>query len=368
MKYYSILLVAAMLMACGKDPDNNGADSSYKEPVPETITFDQAEVSYYGDPYMSDVSDMWTIELNVSSAESPAPRLCVSLNAEVNPAAAPDAGFLAGTYHMPSNSGDMSAGTYNTGYTDTQDRPNGAVEIPAGSYFLPDRNGDASTADLLREGGCTVTAEADGRITIEGIMVGTDFMKRYFSYEGKPDVADRTHGGESSGIPNSDLTEDVEPTSFTQTRLVDKGDIYFLGDESYRQFEFYLADEGIDLSTQWPGGTGELLRIELFVPWDTTAEAGLPTGTYTVPTDIPPYGGMYREDIVPFNIIPGYPDRFTNNSGTWYQYLEDGQWVRYARITGGTITVERPDGKYRISVDLTDCATPANHVRCVWSN
>lgn len=59
----------------------------------------------------------------------------VSVNAEPGLQGKPDITLLNGRYNMPSNSGDMSAGTFNTGYTDTQDRPNGAVEIPAGSYF-----------------------------------------------------------------------------------------------------------------------------------------------------------------------------------------------------------------------------------------
>ena len=45
----------------------------------------------------------------------------------------PDPGLLAGTYRMPANSGDMSAGTYNPGYMTEQDRPNGAVVVPAGT-------------------------------------------------------------------------------------------------------------------------------------------------------------------------------------------------------------------------------------------
>ena len=74
------------------------------------------------------------------------------------------------------------------------------------------------------------------------------------------------------------------------------------------------------------------------------------------------------EDIVPYRIVPGYPDKFTSSSGTWYQYMEAGQWVRYARITGGTLTVERPDGRYRITAEFTDCAAPAHRITCLWEN
>lgn len=48
--------------------------------------------------------------------------------------------------------------------------------------------------------------------------------------------------------------------------------------------------------------------------------------------------------------------------------MEAGQWVRYARITGGTLTVERPDGRYRITAEFTDCAAPAHRITCRWEN
>lgn len=48
--------------------------------------------------------------------------------------------------------------------------------------------------------------------------------------------------------------------------------------------------------------------------------------------------------------------------------MEAGQWVRYARITGGTLKVERPDGRYRITAEFTDCAAPAHRITCLWEN
>lgn len=342
---------------------------SYNEPVPETIEFGSATLSYYGDPTLSDVSDLWVIELkDGSGAETGSGyRMNISLNARLKPDGTPDMARLAGTYHMPANSGDMSALTFNTGYMTEQDRPNGAITVAAGSFFTDTDEEPVSDADLLREGYCLIEVDDSGTMTIEGIMIGTEYLKRYFRYSGVPEVTDLSRTGES-GFPNSNLTEDIELRSLSATRLVDKGDSYFLGDQSYRHFEFYIADSGIDLSTQWPGGDGELLRLELFVPWESDPADGVPAGVYSVPDDIPESGGVYREDIVPFRIVPGYPDRFTNNTGTWYQYMEDGKWIRYARITGGTVTVERPDGRYRITVDLTDCTEQAHHIKCLWEN
>lgn len=109
--------------------------------------------------------------------------------------------MLNGRYNMPSNSGDMSAGTFNTGYTDTQDRPNGAVEIPAGSYFanVSEESDEPAEIDLLREGYCTVTVGTDGKVSIEGVMIGTQYFKRYFTYEGTPKLPTNR----KAGIPAS---------------------------------------------------------------------------------------------------------------------------------------------------------------------
>lgn len=373
---YPVLFLTLLGISCsesdeGQNPLNN---NGFKEPVPETLTFDQAVVTYYGDDSFSGVSDLWTLELSTSMSTDeagdpvgPGQRLTVSLNAATNSSATPDVQFLSGTYYMPANSGDLSAGTFNPGYMTEQDRPNGAVQVPTGSFFGDLAAGSAQfEADLLREGNCKVTVNSDGSLSVEGMLVGTDFLKRIFTYRGTPQLVDYS-AGKGSEVPNSNLTDDIELTSLSAIRIVDKGDSYVLGDESYRTFEVYLADAGIDLSPSWPSGSGELLRMEFFVPWDTTVEAGIPNGVYSLPEEIPPYGGVYREDIVPFRIIPGYPDKFTNNTGTWYQSLDGGKWVDYARITGGSVTVERPDGQYRITVDLTDCDTPAHHVRAAFS-
>lgn len=368
MKLYLIPLLAVVCAACTETTGGQGS-GSFKEPVPETIVFDGATLSYFGDESMSGVSDLWSLDLTASgSGNSAVRRIVLSLNAECAESGMPGVDILSGTYHMPANSGDMSVGTFNPGYMYSQDRPNGAVSVPAGSFYVELlEETPLSDADLLREGQCSVETREDGTVRIEGVMVGTEFLKRYFVYEGAVSVSDMS-GETGSGVPNTNLTGDIELVSLAGCRLTDKGDSYVLGDESYRHFEFYIADAGIDLSSRWPGGDGELLRLELFVPWETDPADGVPEGVYTVPEDIPATGGVYRKDIVPFRIVPGYPDKFTGNTGTWYQYMEDGLWVRYARITGGSVTVERPEGRYRVTIDLTDCGSPAHHVRGVWEN
>lgn len=367
-----LIVPAIAALVCTSCEKTQEEDPFFKEPVPETFEFVNATVSYYGDTFMSGVSDLWLIELTDGTSHDDSGntesgyRINISLNSRTGLDETPELARLEGNYRMPSNSGDMSALTYNQGYLTEEDRPNGSVTIPAGSYLIHE-NDDYASADLLREGYCSVNVDDNGTVTIEGIMIGTEYLKRYFKYTGTPTVNDRTDG-DTSSVPNTNLTGDIELSSLSATRLVDKGDSYYLGDQSYRNFEFYIADEGIDLSQQWPGGDGELIRLEIFVPWETDPTDGVPAGTYTVPENIPPSGGMYKTDIVPFRIVPGYPDKFTNNTGTWYQYMENGKWVRYARITGGTVTVERPEGRYRITADLTDCGDPAHHVTFTWEN
>lgn len=369
MKPFHSLIMAIAIASCEKAPADVGNDDSpvFKEPVPEIMSFAEASLSYYGDDSFSGVSDLWILELDgCSLAGGDTYRVAVSLNTMTEESGEPVLDCLSGKYYMGSYTGDMSAGTFNSGYMDDVDTPDGEVQRPAGSYF--DRVLDGvSVPDLLREGYCSISFGEDGTMSVDGMMVGTEYRKRYFTYKGDPEVSDKT-GWTGSGIPNTNITGDVELTSLTQTRLVDKGDSYLLGDQSYRLFEFYLADSGIDLSSQWPSGSGELLRIELFVPWETDPEDGIPAGIYSVPENVPVSGGLYRGDIVPYRIVPGYPDRFTGNTGTWYQRLENGRWSDYARITGGTVTVERPDGKYRITVDLTDCGEPSHHVRSIWTD
>lgn len=373
MKTYYYLFLAFLISACAKNPVPNGNDNDsngYVEPVPATITFSSAHLSYYGDDYESDVSDLWTICLQKgksSANTSEEYNIYISVNATHEKTGKPDITMLQGTYRMSMYSGDMTAGTFNPGYMENVDTPDGIIQRPTGSYFVKVENGEeVAEADLLREGYCSIVLEDDGSVSIEGIMVGTEFRKRYFEYKGSPEISEYS-GWISSGIPNTNLSSDIELKSLSQIRIVDKGDSYCLGNESYRHFEVYLAEKGIDLSSQWPAGTGELMRIEIFVPWETSAEDGIPDGVYKVPENVPVSGGLYKDDIAPYRIIPGYPDKFTGNTGTWYQKLENGKWIDYARITGGTITVERTNGKCLILLDLEDCGEPSHSIKGEWS-
>lgn len=89
MKLYSVLLFAALCASCAEDDGGQTPGNSFREPVPETITLDDAVVTYYGDDSYSGVSDLWTLDLAQSSAGQ---RLVLSLNVTPNPAGVPDPG------------------------------------------------------------------------------------------------------------------------------------------------------------------------------------------------------------------------------------------------------------------------------------
>lgn len=368
-----LLLVPA---ACGSgesDPADpvDPTPSPFKEAVPEKTVYTQANLVYYGDDVYSGESDWWQLLLmtdmqidETGNPVGPGKMIRISLNTTYNAEQKPDPELLCATYHEPASTADISAGTFNPGFFTTIDLPGGAVEMPDGSFFGDLQAGTTDfDADLLREGVCLIERREDGTYLISGILVGTQFRKRYFTYEGALDPIDRSDSQTSA--PNTTLTEDLTLSGLTAARLIDKGDNFWLQDLSYRNFLLFLGGEHVDLSQSKPSGSGDVLRIELFVPWDSDPADGIPAGTYRVAPQSET-GGIERQYIVPFNIVPGYPDQFTNCSGTWYQQFADSQWQQYARITGGTVTVERSGSAHRLTIDLTDCGTPAHHVRCTW--
>jgi len=208
--------------------------------------------------------------------------------------------------------------------------------------------------DLLDEGAVSITGSNDGTYRIDGILVGKKYTKRYFRWEGK--VEPRNNVPEE--IPNSTLKTDISGLTFTKGQLVDKGDYFRLMDESYRCFLLFLVDDGAEFPFERPAGTSRVLRLEMLVPWDTDLKEGIPAGTYhMVPRN--PDTSMDKDDIVPGVAVTGLPDVFAEwkMAGTWYYEMYENDWSKtYARIDGGTITIDRgSDGSHTISYDLTDC-------------
>ena len=343
----------------------------YVEPVPEEFRCTNANLVYVGDDIQSGESDSWLLTLYTDmevdasgNPVGPGTLIRISLNVDCNLEQLPDTSLLAATYREQRSSGDFMPGTFNIGFMTTIDLPTGPIEWPDGSFFGQPAAGQTSfEADLLREGICRIEHLDGQTFSVTGTLVGTKFLKRYFSYEGELKPVNRAE----QIIPNTTLTQDITLEGLTQSRLWDRGDAYMLGDESYRRFELLLAEPGVDHSQSWPSGNGQVLRIDFFVAWQDDPAQGIPEGTYTL-TELAGGSGVAREDIVPFHIIPGTPDKFTYNTGTWYERLTDGVMTEYARIEGGTMQVSRPDGGHVLAIDFADCGSPAHRVRCRWTS
>lgn len=352
-----------------------GGDGGFTELVPEKPDYCNARLVYNG--YDGESADVWTLVLytdmalegsgSVLEGAGPGQALNLVVNAESNPDGGPVLSYLEGDYSEPAGGGDFSAGTWQSGDMADVDTPQGIIELPYGSYHAEFADGQSGyEADLLREGGFSVEVADDGTVTIEGILVGGKFLKRYFSYSGKPEVVDGSQGsGQTPGSDNSNLSEDVRLPEFTQARLLDRKDVY-TWDERARAFVLYLAEDGVDLSGEWPSGSGKVLRVEFFVSWETDVRQGIPEGVYSA-VSMNENGGIPGEEIKAFGLVPGYPDKFQYFTGSWYLELEDDAWRTYARVADGSMTVDRDGDAHSLEISLSDCSNPPFSISGSWS-
>lgn len=366
-----ICIWAAALMAiaatgCKKQPapEQNGNDFPvYTEPVPDTTVFTNAEFLYNGDDIGEALSDGWVIkfytDMEIDEAGAPigpgeVMQLLLNVTYDENQSA--DASLLTGKYSEMLNSGNFSAGTFVSGYMTNIDLPGGErLSLADATYYGELEDGSTEIDyDLIDEGVVRITGNDDGTYSFEGILVGSKYTKRYFKWTGN--VEPRNNVPEE--IPNSTLRTGITNLSFAKGRLIDKGDCFFLGDQSYRCLLLFLVDETAEFPFDRPTGTSRVLRIETLVPWETDFREGIPAGTYEIAPRNPDTS-MDRDKIVPGIAVAGLPDVFAEwkMSGTWYYEMTDGNWSKtYARIAGGSITVARGnDGSHTISYDLADC-------------
>lgn len=376
------LMALSFFVACQKQetpspenpqPETPAPGNPYAEPEPEYVTFTGARLEYKGDDGYTGISDEWVLLLYTENYPAgPSQVMRLDFNARYKPEQVADMNYIVGSYEEQYSTGDFSAGTFNWGQMFRMELPGGSVEVPDMSYYgdIPDGETDFEP-DLLREGVFLISAaEPDGNYTVEGILVGTKYRKRYFSYTGPLEAQSYV----DPAMPNSTLKSDLSLSGlFSKIRVYDRGNVFFLpplsdGEDpslpnatSYRYFECYLADDGIDFGPLVPGGNGNLLQLDLLVPYASQAADGIPAGEYTVSHR---YGtGIDRGDILPFRFLEGAPDQFARPAGSWYRSLKDGEWGdAYARITDGTVKVERTGGKHRITVDLLDCGTPQHRI------
>lgn len=360
-------LSAILLFACSETniipSDDAEENPSFVEAVPVTVTFTNADFIYDGDDIGEGISDGWTVKLYTDMATDPAgnpigPGYVVQLllNVPFNESQIPDAEYLTGTYSEMYNSGNFSPGTFVSGYLNRIDLPGETVEMPEATFYasIPDESVEMDY-DLIDEGAVSIVSEGEGIYSISGIVVGKKYTKRYFKWTGTVQARNNVR----QETPNSTLRQDIINPSFTKGFLQDKGDSFYLGDESYRCVILYLGENEVEMTSGRPSGNGAVLRIEMLVPWDADISTeGIPAGIYTMISRNPDTS-IDRDKIVPGIAIPGLPNVFAawKLSGSWYYELDNGEWTEvYARIDGGSVTVERsPDGSHTIIYDLYDC-------------
>ena len=372
MKNYIKLIVAilltALLFACEKpetppQPESQQPENGFVEAVPDTVTFTNSQIIYYGGEGRDEMSDCWVIKLYtdmeldlVGNPIGPGAVAQLLLNVKYNESQDADPEYLKDVYREMSNSGNIAPGTFVSGYMTTLDLPGMTIDLADGTFYADVPSGSTTMDyDLIDEGALKISKGKDGQYHIEGVMVGKKYTKRYFKWSGEIDP--RVNVPEE--IPNSTLTSDLEDISFTQSQLQDKKDYFYLMDESYRCLLLYLADPSVDLSASRPAGDGAVLRLEVLVPWDVDIyEDGLPEGTYTM-TERNLDTSIDKDNIVPGAAIPGLPNVFEawKVSGSWYYELKEGVWGEtYARIDKGTITVTKDEsGDPVVIYDLLDC-------------
>ena len=366
-KFIVLILLFPVISYCTKPvtPDVGNEDNeteneapSFQEAVPDTIRFTEATFLYNGDYVGDGISDGWIIKLYTETST-----MQILINTRYNKDQKADISMTEGRYTEMLNSGIYAAGTFVSGRTIRADLPGGEViEVPEPTFFasLTEDKSDLYY-DFIDEGVLMITGNTDGTYTIEGVLVGNKYTKRYISWSGE--AVAQTNVPEVT--PNSTLDEDLTGLTFTRGQLQDKGDYFYLRDNSYRCLLLYLVDDEADLQYSRPGGTSRVLRLEFLVPWETDYHEGIPEGIYVmVPRN--PDTSMDKDKIVPGGAVAGLPNVFEawKMAGSWYYEMIDGQWTEtYARIDQGTITVTRgEDGSHTITYDLTDCQSPAKKI------
>ena len=358
MKLLGVCLFAVasvgVLTACSdndaENPEGGKPGGEDVNPAPEVVEFVNSNLVYWGDKDGVG-TDHFVLTLYTD----------MEVDATGNPIG--PGKIMAFSLNVP----PFDEWTFNLGYMNQIDLPTGKVDIPAGTFYGDVKSYSTSVdTDLLSGGKMTVKRLSGGEYSISGTLVGDLSLKRYFTYTGKVITIDRHESKDET--PNSTLTTDIALNGWTQARLQDKGDSYYLQDESCRVVELYLAEESISLVDTWPAGNGRVLKVEFFVEWATDVTQGIPAGTYTVVARDKESYGIPRELLKPGNIASGYPNGFTYPGGTWYEKLQNGAMKEYARIDGGTMTVARDGDKHTLTIDFIDCDKEhPNHVRTTYS-
>ncbi len=366
--YICAFILSLIVVAGCTAPDNSGDNNEFVEKEVTTTFFTNAEIIYNGDDVGEATSDGWVVKFYtdmdmdaMGNLVGPGEVMQLLLNVPYESEQTPKFDNLVGEYRSQSNSGDFSPNTFVFGYMSSIELPDGRHERPDATFYASLAEGSTEMdVDLIDDGRVVIVENADGSLTIKGTLVGKQCRKRNFSWSGVIEVKSEV----KQEVPNSTIKSDIQIENLTQALMQDKGDNFYLRDESYRDILIFLAEESISFEWGKPVGTGEVLRLELLVPWSTNIEAGdgIPAGTYQM-MQRNADTSFDKANIVPFRAVSGLPNRFVAPywAGSWYVGYVDGAWgENYARIDGGTITVERgEDGSHRFICNLQDCSSPA---------
>ena len=192
-----VTLIGTLLflsISCEK-PDNGSSETEtgFTEPVPTSVVFTNAEFIYNGDDIGEATSDGWVIKLytdmEIDEAGAPVGPGCVVqmlLNVRYDDTQSADADFLPGTYSEMYNSGNFAPGTFVSGYMTSIDLPGGdRIYLADATYYADVKEGSTEMDyDMIDEGAVRILKNEDGTYTVEGILVGKKFTKRYFSWTG----------------------------------------------------------------------------------------------------------------------------------------------------------------------------------------
>lgn len=361
-----LLLVAMFFVACTNSGEGDVVNNDFEEKEPTEVLFTNADVYYLGNTSKDEEFDIWLFKFytdmeidELGNPIGPGSVMQLVLNVPYESSQEPNVRQLDGVFVAQSNTGDYSNYTFIYGYLDILELPDGRYEMPDGTFYASIPAGSKQMdIDLLDDGKLEIVNNADGTTTIKGLLVGKQCRKRNFSWSGVIEAKSEV----KKEVPNSTITANVKVENLTKAFMQDKGDNFYLRDESYRDFLIFLASEEIEFEWGKPVGSGEVLRLELLVPWDTDIKSGVPAGTYTV-MQRNADTSFDKDSIVPFRAVSGLPNRFVSPywAGSWYVKYLNSEWSdSYARIDGGTITVERgADGSHRFICNLTDCSLPA---------
>lgn len=361
-----LLFATALSLAACTEGGGSAEYGDYTEKELSTTHFTNIEVSYNGDDIASQLTDGWVIKLYTDMETDatgdligPGEAMQLLLNVKYEASQEPKLQNLVGTYKSQSNSGDFGRGTFVWGQMAYIELPNGRIERPDATFYASIAEGTTvMDADLLDDGTLHIFANEDGSYTIEGVLVGKQCRKRSFRWQG----AIEPKSNVKPAVANSTLTADTQIENLTKAQLQDRGDCFYLGNESYRDFLIFLAEESISFEWGKPVGSGNVLRLELLVPWSTDVKNGVPEGEYPMLVRNEDTS-FNKEDIVPYRAVSGLPNRFTAPywSGAWFVNYVGGAWGEsYARIEKGTVKVERgADGSHRFVCNLQDCSSLA---------